>query len=287
MLNVVKQVRSAFSLLKPDEVRERAERPVHIGLVAASDAAYREMEEFLTPSATAGEGPVRLADFVHRAGDPGAPDTVDFVLYEQGVPRPKEVYTFYSRDPDSTVAGILAGNQELELALARRFPVFRKRVVEGIIQAVARENAFFSVVTALPDVFPTLAELPWVFGEFASDTAFLTGNQVRMAFQIAAACGKEVGFAAQKAEIAGIAATAFGWRAIARELAGKIPFGAGLIPKGGIAYAGTFVVGKGLERLHGANQPMTRRERQELYRQALLQGRSVAESVTAGFERPA
>jgi hypothetical protein len=40
---------------------------------------------------------------------------------------------------------------------------------------------------------PSLVELPWAFGEFASDTMFLTGNQIRMAFAIAAACGKEGG----------------------------------------------------------------------------------------------
>jgi len=48
------------------------------------------------------------------------------------------------------------------------------------------------------------------------------------------------------AEILSIVGGAFGWRALARELAGKIPFGGGIIPKGAIAYAGTYVVGKGL-----------------------------------------
>ena len=43
---------------------------------------------------------------------------------------------------------------------------------------------------------------------------------------------------------------AFGWRALARELVGKIPMGGGLIPKAAIAYAGTRVVGLSLERLY-------------------------------------
>ena len=87
---------------------------------------------------------------------------------------------------------------------------------------------------------PNFIELPWAIGEFASDTAFLTANQVRMAFQIAAACGKDVGLGKQKGAVLSIAAGAFGWRALARELVGKIPLGGGLIPKGAIAYAGTY-----------------------------------------------
>jgi len=77
-----------------------------------------------------------------------------------------------------------------------------------------------------------------------------------------------------------IAAGAFGWRAIARELAGKIPFGGGLIPKGAIAYAGTYVVGKGLERFYHANVALTREERERVYHEALGRGRSIVESAT-------
>jgi hypothetical protein len=105
---------------------------------------------------------------------------------------------------------------------------------------------------------------------------FLTGNQIRMAFLIAAACGKEVGFAVQKGAILSIAAGAFGWRALARELVGKIPLGGGLIPKGAIAYAGTYVVGKSLELLYHGNAAFTRDQRKHIYREALDRGRAVA-----------
>ena len=96
------------------------------------------------------------------------------------------------------MAEILADKGELDLALARQFPAFRRQVVERIIHMVSRENALFAVATALPNVVPSFIELPWAFGEFASDTAFLTANQVRMAFQIAAACGKPVGVRARR-----------------------------------------------------------------------------------------
>jgi hypothetical protein len=96
---------------------------------------------------------------------------------------------------------------------------------------------------------------------------------------MAAACGRPVGFSHQKAEIVGIVAGAFGWRAIARELTGKIPFGGGLIPKGAIAYAVTYAIGKGLERLYQAGAPYSNAERREIYRQAYERGRSVSQTM--------
>jgi hypothetical protein len=168
---------------------------------------------------------------------------------------------------------------ELDLALGRQFLPFRRPVVERIIQMVSRENALFAIASALPNVVPSMIEIPWVFGEFASDTAFLTVNQVRMAFQIAAACGKEVGLGKQKAAMLTIGGGAFGWRALARELVGHIPLGGGLIPKGAIAYAGTYLVGKGLEYLHVHDGAPGSALRGELYKEGLEQGRSFAKTV--------
>ena len=174
----------------------------------------------------------------------------------------------------------------LAVPLARQFPAFRHVVVERIIHTIARENALFAVATALPDVVPNVIELPWVFGEWASDTAFLTANQFRMAFLIAAACNRRVGFTQQKGQILSIAAGAFGWRTIARELVGKLPLGGGLIPKGAIAYAGTYVVGKALESWHNAQARLPREERGKVYEHALERGRAVVQDLIPGGEKP-
>jgi hypothetical protein len=279
MLDSIKQVRAAFSLLNPSAIRERAERPIAIGMVASTSRGYRELEELLVPDALPHETRKELLTTVHRAGDAQTPSNVDLVLYEPGLPRPRDAFQYNRAEPLAVVREILDANEELGLALARRYPVFRKPVVNKIVQAVARENALFAIATALPNVVPNLFELPWAFGEFASDTAFLTVNQIRMALMIAAASGADVGFSDQKLEILSIAGGAFGWRAIARELAGKIPLGGGLIPKGAIAYAGTFLVGKGLERYHQNDIPLTQHEQDEIYQQAYEQGRAVAESL--------
>ena len=269
MLNVLKQARAAISLLNPGEVRHLAQRRVTVGLVADSEAGYAALENLLAH----GDG------LMYRATDPDVPEHVDLVLYGPGLAGPEGTYSLELDDPGATIAEILHDHDDLVLPLARQFPAFRAPVVEHIIQSVSRENAFFAVATALPDIIPSLAELPWALGEFASDTAFLTVNQVRMAFMIAAACGKDAGFAHQKIEIASIVAGAFGWRALARELVGKIPLGAGIIPKGAIAYAGTYAVGKGLEYYHHAGAALPRGERESVYRRALERGKSVVESL--------
>src|SRR6266536_4427320 len=184
MLKSLKQVRAALSLMRPEEVRRRATRPVHIGLVAATRSGYVEMEHFLIVN-----GAPRHQ--VHRADDGEVPPQVDLVLYEPVLSPPAGGYSFDPDDTGSCIPAILHDHDELALALARQFPAFRAPVLNRLIHEIARENAFFALATAVPNMVPNLIELPWAFGEFASDTAFLTTNQVRMAFMIAAACGRE------------------------------------------------------------------------------------------------
>jgi hypothetical protein len=279
MLRYLKQARSALSMLNPDEVRGRADRRLVVGLVSSSSAAYADMEDFLAPSAVSHEKRVEVMRLVHRAGDPGISAPFDLVLYEQGLPCPIDAFTFFRDDPDRTVEDILNERDDLGLALARNFHPFRKPVVDRVVASVARENAIFAIASALPNILPSLLELPWAIGEFASDTAFITMNQVRMAFLVAAASDKKVGYAEQKAELTSILAGAFGWRALARELAGFIPLGAGLLPKGAIAYAATYVVGKGLEHFHGVGYGYTRAQRRDAYQIAYERGKEVVSSA--------
>ncbi len=268
MFKSVKQARAALSMLNPHEVQRMAEIPVHIGLVAASEAAYREMEEFLSPG-------VRSLQ-VHRADNRDVPENVDVVLYESSVANPSGGYRFDHVAPDSWIDAILHDHDDLAIALAHQFPAFRQPVVDRTIHAVSRENALFALATAMPNVVPNLIELPWAFGEFASDLTFLTANQVRMAFMIAAASGRQPGFKGQMAPVATIAGGAFGWRAIARELVGKIPLGGGLIPKAAVAYAGTYLVGKGLQQYYKGAHRMTREERRLAYSGGYPRGKDVA-----------
>jgi hypothetical protein len=273
---VFHQIRAAVHQLNPGAVREAAGRPLSVGLEASSSETLAAMEDFLAPPSVSRRRRLQLFEGLHRIGDAGTPPNFDIVLSEEGLPEAPGAFPFHAGEPKRTVSSILRERGDLSLPLARRFPPFRQPVIHGIIQEVAQENALFALFSALPDVLPNVFALGWAAAEFASDTAVLTVNQVRMAFLIAAASDRPVGFLDQKRQIASIVAGAFGWRAMARELTGKIPFGGGLIPKAAIAYAGTYVVGLGLERFYRIGYGLTAAERKGVYQEALASGKRFA-----------
>ena len=137
----------------------------------------------------------------------------------------------------------------------------------------------FTVATALPNVVPSIVSLPWAIGEFASDTAFLTMNQVRMAFLIAAASDCEVGYSKQRAQIASIIAAAFGWRAIARELVLEGP------RRRRAAVEGPDFIRGNLRRRQGARPalagwpPFDARRKKQLYLEAYERGRDLVGGI--------
>ena len=277
-LSVLKDIRKIYAGLNADEIRGSAHRDVNIGLMTSSDEGHLEMERFLVPwwldDAARAEAlkSVRLVNGSDH-------NRFDFVLCEPGIPLPPNGYIFDPRDTELMTRAIVADHTSLELALARRFPLFRRPVADKIIHRVSRENALFALVTALPNVIPSVLDLPWALGEFATDTAFLTMNQIRMALLMAGAHDHIVGYTEQKAQIAVIAAGAFGWRALARELVGKIPLGGGLIPKAAVAFAGTYVVGLGLEKVNRTGAGLSRDEKKDAYADAFAKGKEVVHEL--------
>lgn len=281
-LGFLEQVRTSLSRLNPAEIRAAAERRVSILLQASNSAGYARIEDFLAPANLSREKRMDVARTLIRATDAGAEGRYQLVIFERGTPLPdgweyqKDAFLFDPEHPLRLVRDLLEHREELGLPLARLFPPVRDEVVKTAIHTIAKENALFSIMTALPNIIPSFAELPWIVGEFASDTAVLTGNQIRMAFLLAAASDRAVGFKEQRSEIGSIVAGAWGWRSVARELVGKIPFGGGIIPKAAIAYAGTYVVGLSLERVYRIGYGLTRAERSEAYEAAMEKGKEVA-----------
>lgn len=273
------EIKTAFRHLNPHEVRQMADRPLRVGLVASTDQGFAAMEDLLTPASFSRARRFETAKVLHRALDGIPQPDFDLVLCEDELLCPPGAFLYHRADPKRTVREVIERRQDLTLALARNFEPFRKRVIDKLIRSISRENAAFAALTALPDVIPSLIELPWAVGEFASDTAFITMNQVRLAFLIAGASDQDVSYHDQRAQIAGIVAGAFGWRALARELVGKIPFGGGLIPKAAVAYAGTYTMGVGLERFFRIGYGLSREERRSIYEGALEKGRSIASSI--------
>ena len=266
------QIRKAIGMLSPKEVRELSQRDVRIALHAADPLAHEQMENYLLNDLR----PARRresAELLIR--NPRSPSDADVNIYHANMPAPAKSLIYLPNQPQITVAKTLKAFPDFGITLARSFQPFRGPYVSSVVADVCKENTLFALATAIPDIVP-LISLPWAIAEFASDSAFLTMNQIRMAFMIAGASDREVGYMEQKSEIAGVIGSAFGWRALARELVGKIPFGGGLIAKAGVAYAGTKVVGISLDKFYSLGYTYSREERNKLYADAYLQGKTLA-----------
>jgi hypothetical protein len=274
---VLTQVRDAIAHLNPHEVREIADKPFTIQLFAETPEAYRDLEEYFGPAQGFSEARRNGMSALVRRGADYSNGTV-IRVFDEGIAHEASDFVFRRSDPERVVCDIIERHPELKLSLARQVAVFRGPVTKEVIMQVSKENAMFSVATAIPSILP-LVSLPWAVGEFASDTAFLTANQIRMAFMLAAASDRSIGYKQQRAEIASLFAGAFGWRALARQLAGKIPMGGGVIPKAAIAFAGTYVVGASLDRFYRVGYGYTEEERKAVYEKMLESGKDIAASL--------
>jgi hypothetical protein len=265
-------IKKAIGMLSPKEVRELSQRDVRVGLHAPDSFSHQQMENYLLDELK----PARRresADLLVR--NPVSPNQADINLYHAGMTAPPKALLYLPDQPQLAVAKTLKAFPDLGISLARSFQPFRGPYVKSVISDVCKENTLFSLATALPDIVPFMA-LPWALPEFATDTAFLTMNQIRMAFMIAGGSDREVGYMEQKTEIAAVIGSAFGWRALARELVGKIPFGGGLIAKASVAYAGTKVLGLSLDQYYSLGYTYSREERNHLYAEAYRQGKGIA-----------
>jgi len=281
-MRFLEQIRGALRKVDPESIRALARRRYRILVVASSSASYAAIEDFLAPAGLSREKRLEAAETLVRACDPDAEGRFHFIFAEQGTEPPEgwiageDLFYFDVRRLPRFVEEFVAARPDEALALGRLLRPVRDEYARQTIHQVSKENALFSIMTSLPNIIPGLGELPWLIGEFASDTAVLTANQIRMAFLLAAASDREIGFREQRREIGSIIAGAWGWRAGARELVSKIPFGGGVIPKAAIAYAGTFVVGLALDRYYSLGYGLSREERQRAYAEAYERGRRVA-----------
>lgn len=281
--SILSQIRQAVEQLNPNEVREHAEIDIWVRLNAASEQGYRHMEAFFSPGTASPEKRREILKSVYRRQHDG-PTEPHIDVYEPGLERPPDSFLFDPKRPGELIADILAEKQEFGLPFARLFPMFRAPVCDQVIFDVSRENATFALISALPELAPGM-QIPWALPELVSDASVLTVNQIRMAFLLGAANDRPVGYREQKAEIAALIAGAFGWRALARELVSKIPFGGGLLPKAGIAFAATYVEGLSLERLYRVGSGLSRVERKLAYGEALTRGKDVAAAIFDSVRR--
>jgi uncharacterized protein (DUF697 family) len=131
-------------------------------------------------------------------------------------------------------AALAAALGEDGTALAARLPVLRPAVSDQLIASFSRKNALVGAAVFVPGV----------------DMPILTLNQVRLVLRLALAHGQEVD-AKRAAELLGVVAAGYGWRAVAREALGAVPV-AGWAVKGAVAYAGTRAIGEAARRFFAA-----------------------------------
>jgi hypothetical protein len=288
-IQVFQHVKDAIRNLDPEDIRKHTERPLRLLLYADNERQYRDMEAYLLPRDLSAAKRAQVRRLIYRGAEGAvSPAKGDLEIYfdpshdlDSGE---SDVFGFDPGSPATLVNSILHRRPDLAVPLALHVLPFRQEVSRRMVKKIAKENALFSLATALPDIVPFVS-LPWAIGEFASDTAFLTANQIRMAFLLAAANDRDVGYHEQRGEIGTIILGAFGWRALARELVGKIPWGGGLVPKAAIAYAGTRVVGLSLERYYRLGKAYTRAERRLAYEDALERGKHLVGGLIEGFQQ--
>ncbi|MBV9234068.1 MAG: hypothetical protein JO030_08505 [Candidatus Eremiobacteraeota bacterium] len=150
----------------------------------------------------------------------------------------------------------------VEIAVGRQLPAMRESVAAKLTKDAANNALKVAVASAVVDHIPVVG---LALGAVASagDMVAITGIQVMLMLHIEAAYGRDPDLQ-RSWQLLPVIGGGFGWRALARELAGFVPV-AGLAIKGAIAYAGTIVVGEGVAFFLEHGREMSRGQASALY----------------------
>lgn len=251
-----------------DELREEASVPPRILLLGTEPLDLLPLRDAL-----GGQGAPSLIEIAPFASPPARLEHFDAIVLvnatpgERAQPALKRLVTDPARSPrvltaqfppplggdSSPLAGpslealddlrrrILTRLPHRQLALGRWLPGFRREAATATINATARANAEFALLSNLPAVIPLVGGLMAA----GADTLVLTKNQVMMIYKLAAIHDRDLSQPLRVyAEMAPVVGAGLLWRTVAREAASFVPFAGGTIPKVMIAYAGTAVAGQ-------------------------------------------
>lgn len=253
--------------LSTDEVRELADKRFRIALVGSALRTH-DVAEQLLEGLPLSEREKSRAFLVCSTTVPSEP--ADILIDCGGADEPLlgEHYTWLLPEHGSTVAKRIVNDLPgLAVALAKRFPIFREPAIEYLTREASRVNGQIAMLSAIPGVIPVASVfLP---PAAVADIVLLTKNQILLLLKIAAALGLSYHTRDRLKEIVPVVAGAMGWRSLAREFVGIVPGGVGVLVKGAIAYAGTYVVGKSAYWFWTTGEHLSRKQRERLYRQML------------------
>ncbi|MDE2205206.1 MAG: hypothetical protein KGK12_01040 [Armatimonadetes bacterium] len=284
-------IKNFWGTLKSVSVRaiaQEAERPVSIAIVGPSEERAALAAKLLEHSGarrliapTESQKAVHQYDTLGEAArvSPAADITIDLSNNPMAAEaRGSHFNVVQLGGWPNTLHRILDERPELALALARRFPAFRPHVVAAIIADTAAVNAQFALLTGIAEAIPFSAILLPV--NSISDMVVLTKNQVMMVMKLAAANGLTVDFRRRSSELGPVLANGFGWRAIARELVGAVPF-VGFLARASIAYAGTVTVGKGAQYYYENGAAPSSDVLRSVYQDALKASQGTVQALAA------
>lgn len=263
----IREILQISKEISTDEVRDHADMPFRIALVGSPMRTHDVSEQLLE-----GLSPVeRDHSRQYLVCSTQLPDEpVDIVIDCGGGTGTVvgEHYTWLLPEQSTRVAQrIVTDLPGLAVALARRFPLFREPAVEYLIKEASRVNGQIAMLSAIPGVIPVAsAFLP---PAAVADIVLLTKNQILLLLKIAAALGLSYRTRDRLKEIVPVVAGAMGWRSLAREFVGIVPGGVGVLVKGAIAYAGTYVVGRSAYWYWTTGEQLSRKQKEKLYRQML------------------
>jgi uncharacterized protein (DUF697 family) len=166
------------------------------------------------------------------------------------------------------------------LALARTYPLFRTIIANHLINDTCFANAAYSLSTGMAEIFPALG-IPLNI----TDMIVLTKAQAFLVYRLGLALGYSTEWRDYVGEFGSVVGSGFFWRQLARQLVGFIPVW-GIIPKVGVAYAGTYVVGHSVLRWYLTGKHITREQMRELYQQAFVMGKILAKRAIAKAPKP-
>jgi uncharacterized protein (DUF697 family) len=162
---------------------------------------------------------------------------------------------------------------EYHLALARYLPLFRLGVARHMINDTCFTNAAYSLGTGLMEIVPIL-NIPMNVG----DIIILTKNQVFLVYKLGLALGMPTELQSYITTFSGVLGASFFWRQVAYMLIGLIP-GFGIIPKVGVAYGGTAVVGNVVLQWYLTGRHISRQQIRKLYASTSAMGRQLGSKL--------
>ncbi|MFM7186607.1 MAG: hypothetical protein ACKO14_02195 [Armatimonadota bacterium] len=183
----------------------------------------------------------------------------------------------YSGTFETCAARMMELRPDLAVALGRRFPGLRNAAASWVVKSVALANLQFAMLSAIPGILPITA--PFLPASSFADLIVLTKNQTMMVLRLGAIYGQRPGITTQVKEILSTVGAAFGWRSVARQAAGWVPAGAGVVLKGVIAWSGTVAVGKVAEAYYIRGVKPAASDVQAASREADSEAKDIASSI--------